>query len=143
MLVEPNTNCGVPISTGTLTPRLSVRLPDADSTQKLTATFQWKRISAPGQVNDTTYPVQTATVSDQSANAQSSWVTTSIENGKRYAFRAQSKDPAPYNQVSPWTSWCEFYPDTTIPREPVVTRTSAVPARVARRRSRSARRSWT
>ncbi|MDQ0365061.1 LamG domain-containing protein [Catenuloplanes indicus] len=127
LMVEPNTDCSVPISTGTLTPRLYARLPDADTTQKLTATFQWKQIPAAGQVNDGTFPVSTSTVVNQSANAQSSPVQVTIQNGKRYAFRVQTKDPAPYNQSSPWSGWCEFYPDTTVPAEPTVTRTSGVP----------------
>ncbi|MDR7320046.1 MULTISPECIES: LamG domain-containing protein [Catenuloplanes] len=127
LMVEPNTDCSVPISTGTLTPRLYARLPDADTTQKLTATFQWKQIPAAGQVNDGTFPVSTSTVSNQSANAQSSPVQVTIQNGKRYAFRVQTKDPAPYNQSSPWSGWCEFYPDTSVPAEPSVTRTSGVP----------------
>ncbi|MDR7325402.1 MULTISPECIES: LamG domain-containing protein [Catenuloplanes] len=127
LMVEPNTDCSVPISTGTLTPRLYARLPDADTTQKLTATFQWKQIPAAGQVNDGTFPVSTSTVVNQSANAQASPVQVTIQNGKRYAFRVQTKDPAPYNQSSPWSGWCEFYPDTSVPAEPSVTRTSGVP----------------
>ncbi|GAB7039656.1 MULTISPECIES: LamG domain-containing protein [Catenuloplanes] len=127
LMVEPNTDCGAPISTGTLTPRLYARLLDADGTQKLTGTFQWKEIPGPGRVDDTTFPVSTATVSDQSAGALSTPVTITIQNAKRYAFRVQTRDPAPYNQSSPWSRWCEFYADTAVPQEPTVTRTSAVP----------------
>ncbi len=49
LMVEPNTDCGSPISTGTLTPSLYARPRDADSTQKLAVTFEWRRIPVRGR----------------------------------------------------------------------------------------------
>ncbi|MFI5838759.1 LamG-like jellyroll fold domain-containing protein [Catenuloplanes sp. NPDC051500] len=120
LMVEPNTYCGTPISTGTLTPRLYAYMRDADKTQKLAATFEWRRIPGPGQVDDGTYPTSSTTVSEQSVDTQSSPVAVTIKNGERYAFRVQTRDPAPYNILSPWSAWCEFYVDTTVPKAPTI-----------------------
>jgi hypothetical protein len=110
------------LSIGTLTPTLSAVYPDADSEQALTAAFEWLEIPASGTYNDATPRKPSPGNRSVPAGGRATSVPLSgVQNGKAYAFRTRATDPAPYSLTSPWSAWCEFAPDTTVPPPPTIT----------------------
>jgi hypothetical protein len=110
------------LSIGTLTPTLSAVYPDADDTQALTAAFEWLEIPASGTYNDATpRKPSPGNRSVPAGDRGTSNTLSGVQSGKRYAFRTRATDPAPYSLISPWSAWCEFAPDTTVPPPPTIT----------------------
>ncbi|MBB5868492.1 hypothetical protein F4553_001871 [Allocatelliglobosispora scoriae] len=113
------------MSIGTLTPTLSAVFPDADGSQTMSAAFEWLEVPANGVYNDTT-PRKTAPPA-VSAPANTRGTTAALSgmvSGKKYAYRVRHTDPAPYNLVSPWSAWCEFTTDNTVPGVVAITPTT-------------------
>lgn len=113
------------IGIGTLTPTFSAVYPDADSGQSLTGTYEWIEVPSGGisTVTDTS-PTRKTPPAPAPAAAGGRGTTAAVSGvvlGKRYAFRARTTDPAPYNQTSPWSAWCEFWPETGVPAAPTIT----------------------
>ena len=118
--------CGSGVLTiGTLTPKFAASFPDADKSDSLTGTFEWIEVPAGGMgaVTDTSpsrkSPPPAKTGITPNSRAETSAVT--ITKGPTYAFRARGKDKAPYSQTGPWSAWCRFVPDTTVPPAPTIT----------------------
>ncbi|MDG4794274.1 LamG domain-containing protein [Micromonospora sp. WMMD1082] len=118
--------CGSGVLTiGTLTPTFSAVFPDGDSSDSLTGTFEWIEVPAGGMgtVTNTSparkSPPPARTGITPNSRATSSAVT--IAKGPTYAFRAKGTDKAPYSITGPWSSWCQFAPDTTVPPVPTIT----------------------
>ncbi|WSG10284.1 LamG domain-containing protein [Micromonospora sp. NBC_01739] len=114
-------NSGV-LTVGTLTPTFSAVFPDADPSDSLTGRFEWIEVPAGGMgaVTDT-YPTRKSappakTGITPNTEAESNPVT--IAKGPTYAFRAKGTDKAPYSITGPWSSWCRFAADTTVPEAP-------------------------
>ncbi|HEX5541518.1 MAG TPA: LamG domain-containing protein [Micromonospora sp.] len=101
---------------GTLTPTLSAIYPDADTAQSLSVSFEWLEIPSSGVYGDST-PRKPAPpgLSVPANNRGTSATLSGVQPGKAYAFRTRATDPDPYNLTSPWSPWCEFEPDTTVP----------------------------
>jgi hypothetical protein len=112
---------------GTLEPEFSAKLPDADTKQKLTGTFQWVEVPASGNPNDVKTPKSLGTVT-ATANTQTPWTDDlpKLAKDKTYAFRVIGKDPKPYEISSPWSDWCKFKVDTSVPN--VAVRLATAPA---------------
>ncbi|MFY1650733.1 LamG-like jellyroll fold domain-containing protein [Solwaraspora sp. WMMB762] len=110
---------------GTLSPTFSAVFPDGDSSDSLTGTFEWIEVPAGGigAVTDTTparkSPPPAKTGITPNSRATSSAVA--ITSGRTYAFRARGTDKPPYSITGPWSSWCQFIPDTTAPPVPTIT----------------------
>ncbi|MDP9793374.1 hypothetical protein J2S43_001886 [Catenuloplanes nepalensis] len=109
--------CG---AVGTLTGTFQAVPQDADGHAQ-SVEWEWAEVSASGAY--TTQPAPGRTNASVGGVAQSS--TVRLAEGKKYAFRARSTDPAPYNITGPWSSWCEFYPDITRPAQPTITMITA------------------
>ncbi|MBB5868103.1 hypothetical protein F4553_001482 [Allocatelliglobosispora scoriae] len=110
------------MSIGTSTPTLSAVFPDADGSQTMSAAFEWLEVPANGVYDDTT-PRKTAPPA-VSAPANTRGTTSALSGiiaGKTYAYRVRHTDPAPYNLVSPWSPWCTFAMDDTVPGAPSIT----------------------
>ncbi|GAB1646070.1 LamG-like jellyroll fold domain-containing protein [Krasilnikovia sp. MM14-A1259] len=88
---------------------LSAVVPDADTGQALKASFEWDEVPASGA-----WVYKGTAQASASAGSRAS-TTLPFTNGKTYAFRAYSTDPSPYSQVSPYSDWCVFTVDTTVP----------------------------
>jgi hypothetical protein len=114
--------CGAGRTTiGTLTPTLSAVFPDADTSQALATQFEWLEIPASGTYNDSTPRKGAPAGMSVPANGRATTAALSgVQAGRSYAFRARGTDPAPYSLTSPWSGWCEFKPDTTVPPVSVV-----------------------
>jgi hypothetical protein len=114
------------MSIGTVTPTLSAAYPDADSTQAVAASFDWLEVPASGTYNDST--PRKAAPGNKSVPAGGRAISAAlsgVQEGKVYAFRTRATDPAPYSLVSPWSAWCEFTVDTTVPPPPTITLVTA------------------
>jgi hypothetical protein len=114
------------ISIGTLTPTLSASFPDGDGSQAIKGTWEWLEIPASGIWDDATPRKPAPAQTSVAANTRGTTVALSgLVTGKKYAYRVKGTDPAPYNQVSAWSDWCVFWPDTTVP--PVTVATVTLP----------------
>ncbi|MGA3540861.1 LamG-like jellyroll fold domain-containing protein [Micromonosporaceae bacterium DT194] len=118
--------CGSGVTTiGTLTPTFSAVFRDADTSDSLTGRFEWIQVPSGGMgaVTDTSPTRKTAppakTGVTPNTRATSSAVT--VTKGPVYAFRARATDKTPYSITGPWSSWCQFTPDTTVPPAPTIT----------------------
>ena len=115
--------CGSGVLTvGTLTPTFSAVFPDADASDSLTGTFEWIEVPSGGigTVTDT-YPTRKSPPPAKTGvtpNSQATSAAVTIAKGPTYAFRAKGTDKAPYSITGPWSSWCRFVPDTTVPAAP-------------------------
>ncbi|MEV7228566.1 LamG domain-containing protein [Polymorphospora sp. NPDC051019] len=114
--------CGSgPLSIGTMTPSLSAVFPDRNTTQSLTAAFEWLEVPSGGAYNDSTprkpAPPSVSVVANGRAHSAA---LSGVQANKRYAWRARGTDPAPYNATSSWSPWCEFMIDTTAPVPPTI-----------------------
>ncbi|MFY1637845.1 LamG domain-containing protein [Solwaraspora sp. WMMB335] len=122
------------LAIGTLTPTLSAVFPDGDSSDSLTGTFEWIEVPAGGMgaVTDT-YPTRKSPPPARTGitpNSRATSAAVTIAAGLTYAFRARGTDKAPYSITGPWSSWCQFVPDTTVPPVPTITSgTSGSPGR--------------
>ncbi|MEU7909276.1 LamG-like jellyroll fold domain-containing protein [Actinoplanes sp. NPDC049118] len=107
------------VTIGTLTPTFSAVFPDADKSDSLTAAFEWIEVPAAGMgsVTDTSPTRKTAPPNKTSVTpgARATSATVTAVKNKTYAFRAKATDKTPYFQVSPWSAWCQFKVDTTVP----------------------------
>ncbi|MDP9791935.1 hypothetical protein J2S43_000447 [Catenuloplanes nepalensis] len=108
--------CG---TVGTLTGKFQAIPHDTDGHAQ-TVEWQWAEVSTTGTY--TTLPAPAKTSASNGGLAQSATVT--LTDGKKYAFRARSTDPAPYTITGPWSAWCEFTPDITRPAQPTITMTT-------------------
>ena len=110
------------MSIGTLTPTLSAVFPDADTSQTMAAAFEWLEVPATGTYNDSTPRKIAPTVVSAPANTRGTTAALSgMTAGKKYAYRVKATDPAPYDLVSPWSAWCEFTTDNSVPGAPLIT----------------------
>ncbi|GIF62259.1 hypothetical protein Ais01nite_02940 [Asanoa ishikariensis] len=112
------------LTTGTLTPTFSAVYPDADTGQTLTGTYEWIEVPAGGigTVTDT-YPGRLSPPAKASAtaNARATTAAVTVVRNKTYAYRVTAVDPAPYDQWSGWSPWCQFAVDTAVPPAPTIT----------------------
>ncbi|WP_433528935.1 LamG domain-containing protein [Micromonospora sp. CA-263727] len=118
--------CGSGVLTiGTLAPKFTAVFPDADKGDSLTGTFEWIEVPSGGMGTVTnTFPTRKSpppakTGVTPNSRAESAAVT--IAKGPTYAFRAKGTDQAPYSITGPWSSWCRFVADTTVPPAPTIT----------------------
>ena len=114
--------CGSGVLTiGTLTPAFSAAFPDVDKSDSLTGAFEWvgtgRRIVPYGQLPDAEARTPARTGSPEQP-ATSAAVT--LAKGPTYAYRAKGTDKAPYSITGPWSGWCQFTVDTTVPPAPTV-----------------------
>ncbi|MDR6318677.1 hypothetical protein J3R03_002873 [Actinoplanes couchii] len=107
------------VTIGTLTPTFSAQFNDADTSDSLTGAFEWIEVPAAGMGSVTatvpgrkTAPPNKTNVSN---NTRATSAAVNAPKDKKYAFRAQTTDKAPYSQVGPWSAWCQFTVDTTVP----------------------------
>lgn len=118
--------CGSGVLTvGTLAPTLSAVFPDADSGDSLTGRFEWIEVPSGGigSVTDS-YPGRKSPPPARTGitpNSRATSSAVSIVKGSTYAFRARGTDRAPYSLTGPWSGWCQFAADTTVPPTPTVT----------------------
>lgn len=99
--------------------------PDADSSDSLTGSFEWVEVPS-GGIEDVTdsYPRIFPRPSGRTGitpNSRATSSAVSIVKGRTYAFRAKGTDRAPYSLTGPWSEWCQFAADTTVPPAPTVT----------------------
>ncbi|TBL39569.1 LamG domain-containing protein [Verrucosispora sp. SN26_14.1] len=112
------------LTVGTLTPKLAAVFPDADPSDSLTGTFEWIEVPAGGMGTVTNShptrksPPPARTGLTPNSRAESAAVT--VAKGPTYAFRAKGTDKAPYSITGPWSSWCRFAVDTTVPPAPTI-----------------------
>jgi len=101
---------------GTTAVKFSAKLPDADKTQAIKATWEWQRL------NGTTWTAMTTpAVSSTAANTVATSATLSgAVDGQTYRYHVKGTDPSPYNQSSAFSAWCQFRIDTS---DPTVTAT--------------------
>ncbi|HWG98758.1 MAG TPA: LamG domain-containing protein [Pilimelia sp.] len=117
------------IPVGTLSPKLSAVYPDADTGQTLKGTYEWVEVPSGGVGAITASTPRKTAPAQVSATANGRATTaalTGVLAGKRYAFRVRTTDPAPYLITSPWSGWCQFHPDTSVP--PVTVTLLATPS---------------
>src|SRR6266511_3972522 len=111
------------VGIGTLTPTFSSVYPDADSGQTLTGTYEWIEVPSGGigTVTDT-YPVRKTPPppAPATANGRGTTAAVAVTNGKMYAYRVRATDPAPYSITGPWSGWCQFWVDTSVPPAPTI-----------------------
>ncbi len=113
------------LTVGTLAPTLSAVFPDADSGDSLTGRFEWIEVPSGGigSVTDS-YPGRKSPPPARTGitpNSRATSSAVSIVKGSTYAFRAKGTDRAPYSLTGPWSGWCQFAADTTVPPAPTVT----------------------
>ncbi|MEO3819625.1 LamG-like jellyroll fold domain-containing protein [Plantactinospora sp. B24E8] len=119
------------LTVGSLTPTLAARFPDGDGTRdSLTGTFEWIEVPAAGMgaVTDTS-PTRKTPPPAKTGLTPDAWTESnplSIVAERTYAFRARGTDKAPYSLTGPWSAWCQFRADTTVP--PVTATMLTVPA---------------
>ncbi|MEV0838638.1 LamG domain-containing protein [Actinocatenispora sera] len=104
---------------GTAQPALKAKFSDADTTQDLTAYFEWQEIPAGGAPDDSRAALGTKTYATM-RNGQYASVTISsgLVSGHTYAWKVRAKDPSPYSRYGSWSDWCVFKVDTTKPDPP-------------------------
>ncbi|GAA2391678.1 LamG domain-containing protein [Dactylosporangium salmoneum] len=103
---------------GTTSPSIEAQYVDADGSDTLNATFEWKQLPS-GAVTQVAGPAKPANnVGSVQLNLGAA------AEGKSYSFRVQTNDG---NDASPWSGWCDFTVDATAPTTPVVT-SAAYPA---------------
>ncbi|GAA4217732.1 LamG domain-containing protein [Actinocatenispora rupis] len=107
---------------GTATPALKAKFWDADTTQDLTAYFEWQEIPTGGAPDPSRAPLGNKSYATV-RNGQYASVTISsgLISGHKYAWRVRAKDPAPYSQYGGWSGFCTFTVDTTKPDPPSAT----------------------
>ncbi|WP_430791341.1 LamG-like jellyroll fold domain-containing protein [Actinoplanes sp. G11-F43] len=107
------------VTIGTLTPTFAAQFNDADASDSLTGAFEWIEVPAAGMgsVTSTVPGRQKAppNKTNVSNNTKATSAAVSAEKNKKYAFRAQTTDKAPYSQTGPWSAWCQFKVDSTVP----------------------------
>jgi hypothetical protein len=110
------TSGGVQI--GTTTPTLKAKFTDADTTQSLTAYFEW--VDATSSTDYDSLPREGKPTHSGMTNGQYGTVTlsTGVSDGGTYAWRVRAKDP--YGVYGGWSDWCVFSVDTTKPIHPDV-----------------------
>ncbi|MEN3612874.1 LamG domain-containing protein [Plantactinospora sp. ZYX-F-223] len=118
----------VPI--GTMTPTFSAVYPDADSTQSLTGHYEWIEVPAGGIGTVTaTYPARRTPPPPASAPADGRGRTAAISGltaDSTYAFRVKAVDSGSPPRWSPWSKWCQFTPDVSVPRVTVTPVTAPI-----------------
>jgi len=99
---------------GTTSPVLRAQFPDADGSDTLTTTFAWEPVPlgggsrtevSGGNATPGGYATRTLSLGDQA-------------EGRSYRFQVRSSDGI---DTSPWSDWCTFTVDVTIPSTPNVT----------------------
>ncbi|MEU7590115.1 LamG-like jellyroll fold domain-containing protein [Micromonospora sp. NPDC049230] len=118
------------VTIGTLSPTFSAVFPDADPADSLTASFEWIEVPGGGigAVTDT-YPARRSPPPNKggiSPNSRTTSAAVSASTGRAYAFRARGTDKSPYSLTGPWSGWCVFVVDTSVPA--VTARMVTVPA---------------
>ncbi|HWH01218.1 MAG TPA: LamG domain-containing protein [Pilimelia sp.] len=106
------------IRIGSTTPKLSAVYPDADTGQTLSGSYEWVEVPSGGVGAITTSTPRKTAPPAASALANGRGTTANLSgavSNKTYAFRLRTTDPAPYSIVSPWSGWCQFTVDTTVP----------------------------
>ncbi|MEV0901743.1 LamG-like jellyroll fold domain-containing protein [Actinoplanes sp. NPDC049802] len=103
------------VTIGTTKPSFSAIMPDADGTTQ-TVRATWELTDAPVGQAFTVKPGPGTTSVTANTRATSAALTTALTGGRRYAFRVYGTDPAPYSINSPWSDYCFFYVDTTVPQ---------------------------
>ncbi|GAB3814689.1 LamG domain-containing protein [Micromonospora zhanjiangensis] len=110
---------GLRLTVGTKTPTLSAIFPDADTTQALRTEYELLQVPASGTYNDSTPrmtpPAGTSVPAGGRSTTAALPALAEAFPPVVYAFRARSTDPAPYNQGSLPSQWCEFTVDTHVP----------------------------
>jgi hypothetical protein len=107
-------SCGSVI--GTASPAIEAQYVDADTSDTLTATFEWKQLPS-GTATQVAGPAKPANnVGSVTLNLGAS------AEGKSYSFRVQTRDSSGY--YSPWSGWCDFTVNTSAPTAPLVTSSS-------------------
>ncbi|MEU4626869.1 LamG-like jellyroll fold domain-containing protein [Actinoplanes sp. NPDC023801] len=105
--------CGTgTVNIGTTSLTFQATMPDADTDQDIKATWAWERLNSSTWTAIT--PAPTASSIRSGGNAVRSGITGAV-NGGTYRYKVQGADPAPYNQVSPWSDWCTFKVDLNDP----------------------------
>ncbi|MGW0433684.1 LamG-like jellyroll fold domain-containing protein [Micromonospora sp. NPDC003197] len=107
------------LTVGTVNPALSAVFPDEDAADSLTGTFELIEVPAGGMsaVTDT-YPTRKTPPPAKTGitpNARATSAAVSILGNSTYAFRVRSTDKAPYSLTGPWSEWCQFAADTSVP----------------------------
>ena len=128
--------CGTStIRIGATAVKFTARMPDADTTQAIKATWQWQKLSG------STWSAMTApATSSAAANTIATSATLSgATNGVTYRFSVKGTDPSPYNQSSTaYSAWCQFTIDTSSPQiDGVVVQQPAGPGRPGQFKIRS------
>ncbi|XTZ16525.1 LamG-like jellyroll fold domain-containing protein [Micromonospora echinospora] len=100
---------------GTITPTFSAIFPDADSNQALTTAYEWVQVPGSGVIDASTPRRTPPAGASVPAGGRSTTSAVTVSAGVTYAFRARATDPAPYSRTSPWSDWCRFTADTTVP----------------------------
>ncbi|MET8151339.1 LamG domain-containing protein [Actinoplanes sp. NPDC049668] len=104
--------CSSTLAIGTTTPYFSASFPDADDTQALKATWQLYKAPSGGALTAISAPAPTSVPAGKRSQSAR---TSTLTNNTRYAFRAYSTDPAPYNIDSVPSEYCYFTVDTSVP----------------------------
>ncbi|GAB7046292.1 LamG domain-containing protein [Catenuloplanes indicus] len=104
---------------GTLNATFQAVPQDADGHAQ-SVEWEWAEVSASGAY--TTQPAPGRTTASAGGLAQAASVR--LTEGRKYAFRARSTDPAPYSITGPWSAWCEFVADISRPAQPTITMTT-------------------
>lgn len=101
--------CGSVI--GTTSPVLQAQYVDADGSNTLTATFNWQQLPS-GAVTSVAGPAKPA-----NNNGSVTLNLGAGAEGKSYRFQVRTWDG---NDYSPWSPWCSFTVDTTVPPPPLI-----------------------
>jgi hypothetical protein len=99
------------INVGTTAVKFSAVLPDADTTQAIRATWSWQRYTN-GAWTAMTAPATSSTPANTTATSAT---LPGVANGQIYRFQVTGTDPAPYNQTSPASAYCQFKVDLADP----------------------------
>jgi hypothetical protein len=111
--LSPTSDGSAPCNTtiGTTSTALRAKYVDADTSDTLTAVFEYKLLPSGN-------PVQVPGVPKAANNYGTTNTTVTLANGNSYSFRVQTNDG---HDSSPWSSWCNFTVVSGKPKAPTVT----------------------
>ncbi|CAM3424288.1 LamG-like jellyroll fold domain-containing protein [Stackebrandtia soli] len=98
------------------TPDLTAKLPDADGTDMLTGNVEHRPIGGTATA---------LTDTNVQAGQRASVTTATLVDGGAYEWRLRGTDQ--HGAYSPWTTWCGFTVDASVPAAPTITSSDFAP----------------